>query len=342
MRLSLVSLAALSAALFAVPAFAQEHGHDHGDHGHQHDDHGHAHDDHGHDHGHDHGDHAHTDDADQQPGGLRLTAEAAGELAAGQDATLTLQLSGPDGAPVAGSDFAPTHGRLVHVLIVDEGLEDFHHLHIEPDAEGRATLGFTPAHPRIYRVWVDGQLSEPLDSPAATEGHSHGGGHDHAHDPQADDHHAGHGEDAHAHDAGAVRATDWVRVGDEAAPYIIPADILTAQAGGLSFTLAPQASIRAGMANVMTLSVADAEGAPVTTLQPHLGAFAHIVGFNAGASQMAHAHPSGAEPVTDEAFAGPDLTFEIGFDEPGVHRLFVEVRHQGEVILSSFTVVVRE
>lgn len=331
MRLSLVSLAALSAALFAVPAFAQEHGHDHGDHGHAHDDHGHHHGDHGHDH-----------DADQLPGGLRLTAEASGELSPGQNAALTLQLSGPDGAPVAGSDFIETHGRLVHVLIVDEGLEDFHHLHIEPDAEGRATLSFTPAHPRIYRVWVDGRLSEPLNAPVVNEGHSHGGDHDHAHDPQADDHHAGHGEEAHAHDTGAVRANDWVRVGDDAAPYIIPADILTAQAGGLSFTLAPQASIRPGMANVMTLSVEDAEGAPVTALQPHLGAYAHIVGFNAGASQMAHAHPSGAEPLTDEAFAGPDLAFEIGFEEPGVHRLFVEVRHQGEVIPSSFTVMVSE
>lgn len=89
MRLSLVSLSFLAAALASTPAIAQEHGHEHGDHGHQHDDHGHARDDHAHDdHGHDHG--AHDHDEDPLPSGLRLHVETAGDLAAGRTARLTL------------------------------------------------------------------------------------------------------------------------------------------------------------------------------------------------------------------------------------------------------------
>ncbi len=339
MRLSLISLAALSAALLAAPAIAQEHGHDHDDHGHPHDDHG-------------HGDHAHEDEHD--PSGLRLDLEPAGDLAPGRSATLSLQLSGPDGAPVAASDFVDSHERLVHVLIVDEGLEDFHHLHVEPDAEGRATLSFTPTHARIYRVWVDGRLAEPFDTTAAQpdhhygDGHDHGDDHGHAHDDQDGDHHADHGDEGHGHDAGhgdheahdegAVRATDWVRVGDEAAPFIIPADVLTADAGGLAFTLSPQSEVRAGGMVSMALSVLGAEG----NLEPHLGAFAHIVGFGPAATSMAHAHPLGDAPVSADERAGPDLAFEVGFDEPGVHRLFVEIRHDGELVTAPFTLVVAE
>ncbi len=344
MRLSLISLAALSTALLAAPAIAQEHGHDHDDHGHQHDDHGHAHDDQ------DHGAHAHEDE--HHPSGLRLDVEPAGDLAPGRSATLSLQLSGPDGAPVTAADFVDSHERLVHVLIVDEGLEDFHHLHVEPDAEGRTTLSFTPAHARIYRVWVDGRLAEPFDMTAAQSDHhddaGHHDDHGHGHDDHGGDHHADHGDEDHGHEAGhgdheahgegAVRATDWVRVGDEAAPFIIPADVLTADAGGLAFTLSPQSDVRAGGTVSMALSVAGADG----SLEPHLGAYAHIVGFGPAATSMAHAHPLGDTPLSADERAGPDLAFEVGFEERGVHRLFVEIRHDGELVTAPFTLVVAE
>lgn len=347
MRLSLVSLSVLAAALASTAVFAQENGH--GDHSHQHDDHGH---DHGHDdHGHDHGGNDH--DEDHHSSGLRLNVETGGDLAAGEAAILTLQLTGPDGEPVAGSDFTESHERLVHVLIVDESLEDYHHLHIEPDSNGEASLSFTPAHSRIYRVWVDGRLAEPFE--VDREAHDHHDGHDdhgHDHDSQdGDDHahdhgahaeqegHGDHGGDHHAaHADGAVKATDWVRVGDEAAPYIIPVNVLTADTAGLSFTLTPEGEVDAGHPVRMSLNVSGAEGA----LEPYLGAFAHVVGFNTGASQMAHAHPLGEEPSSADDRAGPDLAFEVSFETAGVHRLFVEVRHDGDIVRAPFTVVVAE
>lgn len=338
MRFSIFSLAVLCVAIGSGPVLAQQHRHDHG----------HAHGDHGHDH---HASDHEGHDAEPRPAGLRLEVEAAGVVAAGQPVTLTLRLSGPDGTPLTSDDLTQTHGELLHVLIVDEGLEDYHHLHPQAGGAGVFTVMFTPQHPRIYQVWVETALKEPFEMAPETAGHDdashhahdHGdhdhGDHDHG---DASDHGAeGQGDGDHAgHAGGAVRASAWVRAGDEAAPYILPIEELAVNAGDLAFTLAPQTAITAGLPVTMTLSVATADGEPVTALQPYLGAYAHIVGFNSGASHMAHTHPLGAAPLDEEDRAGPDLAFEISFGEPGVHRLFVQVRHEDDVILVPFTIIV--
>lgn len=106
----------------------------------------------------------------------------------------------------------------------------------------------------------------------------------------------------------------------------------------MSFALTPEDEVRIGHPVRMSLNVAGAEG----TLEPYLGAFAHIVGFNTGASRMAHAHPLGEEPSGADDRAGPDLSFEVSFETSGVHRLFIEVRHDGGIVRAPFTVVVAE
>jgi hypothetical protein len=71
-----------------------------------------------------------------------------------------------------------------------------------------------------------------------------------------------------------------------------------------------------------------------------MGAFAHVVGFNAGAATMMHVHPDGAEPTTADARGGPTLAFTIQPEVAGSQRLFVQVRANGREVTVPFTLVV--
>ena len=357
MKTALTGLAALSLVLGTAPAWSQ-HSHDNGDthaheqdHGHSHDDdHGHAHDDGGHDH------------HDEAPEGLQLAVEANGSVAPGTPVSLSLALSAPDGTAITADDLVANHGHKLHVMIIDEGLDDFHHLHVDADANGVFQVDFTPQYARIYRVWADTVLAEPLPEAEAEghghphedeharahtdgEAHDHGEGHDHGdgHAEGHDDHHGrdnggDHDESHHGHD-GAETATAWIAVGDEAAPYIAPIETLESEAAGYRFTLAFDDHIHSGESMPMQLTVSDAGGNAVTSLEPVLGAFAHLVGFNPGASAMVHAHPGGAEPQSASERGGPTLNFDVMIENPGVHRLFAHFRIGGEDITTSFTVV---
>lgn len=340
MKLTFSALAAALLLTTAPAALAQHsHGpdsdHDHGDtHAHEGasqrshgDDHGHAHDD-------DHG-HAHEDAA---PEGLQLDVEALSDAGVGRPLTIALSLSTPDGTAIGDADLMEMHQGRVHLMIVDEGLEDFHHLQTSQGDDGRYTVTFTPAHDRIYRVWARAHLREPLES----AGHAHGDEHGHG-DESHGDHgeSAGHGDHHDDHDMGGYgeTASGWVAVGNAAAPYIAPVEQLSAEAGGYSFTLAFDDHIHSGEPVEMRLSVMDSDGNPVDRLEPVMGAFAHLVGFNAGASEMTHAHPSGGHPHGHDDRGGPTLSFEVGFEQSGVHRLFVQTIIDGEDVTAVFTVV---
>ena len=334
MKTTLTGLAALSLMLGAAPAWAQ-HSHD--------DDHGHAHND---DHGHAHGDGGH-DHHDAAPEGLQLAVEANGAVAPGVPVSLSLALSAPDGTAVTADDLVTNHGHKLHIMIIDEGLDDFHHLHVDADANGVFQVEFTPQYARIYRVWADTVLAEPLPEVEQDDhGHDHDDEHEHGHEDEharahahGEDHDHGedHGDD-HGHE-GAETATAWIAVGDEAAPYIAPIEVLESEAAGYRFALSFDGHIHSGESTPMRLTVTDAGGNEITSLEPVLGAFAHLVGFNPGASTMVHAHPGGMEPQSASERGGPALDFDVMIDNPGVHRLFAQFRIGGQDITTSFTVV---
>jgi hypothetical protein len=209
-------------------------------------------------------------------------------------------------------------------MIVDEGLEDYRHLHVDGDANGRFEVTFTPEHQRIYRVWASATLAEALVE--EEHGHPHGGG-----------------EHGDHHESGSrATATDWITVGEDAAPFILPANAFQAESGDYRFEIHAEGDVVAGEASELHLMVTDADGNPVDRLEPLLGAYAHLVGFNTGASRMVHAHPSGMEPQSTDDRSGPELGFEVIFPQAGVYRLFVQVMIDGVEVPAVFTVVAGE
>ena len=224
---------------------------------------------------------------------------------------MSLILSSPDGQPVTADDMALTHDHKLHVMIVDEGLEDYVHMHPEIGADGLYQVRFTPKFPRTYRVWADYTL-------AGSEG-----GDAHGHD-QDDDH------DHHGASSGdQVIVSEALIVGEEAAPELSSEDVLSASANGLTYELSASGQVKAGESVKLVVTITGPNGSAFAGLEPLMGAYGHLVGFNLGATTMVHAHPGGDHPHGDASRGGPQLEFETVFEEAGPHKLFLQTKTGG-------------
>jgi hypothetical protein len=86
--------------------------------------------------------------------------------------------------------------------------------------------------------------------------------------------------------------------------------------------------------------VHDARGAPVTALDPYLGAYAHVSLFESTTQRLTHLHPA----VPASARGAPSdgvLRFHAQFPQRGRYRLFLQFKVDGAVHQAAFTVLAR-
>lgn len=74
---------------------------------------------------------------------------------AGAVTKLSLQIQDDDGTPI--KKFDVLHEKLVHLIVVREGLDEFAHLHPEVDASGMITIEFAFPKSGKYRLFADHQ-----------------------------------------------------------------------------------------------------------------------------------------------------------------------------------------
>lgn len=72
-------------------------------------------------------------------------------------------------------------------------------------------------------------------------------------------------------------------------------------------------------------------GAPVTDLEPYLGAQGHLVALREGDLSFLHVHP-----LDGEAAAG-HIAFAVQYPSDGRYRLFLQFKHEGRVHTVAFT-----
>lgn len=95
-------------------------------------------------------------------------------------------------------------------------------------------------------------------------------------------------------------------------------------------------ALRPGAGSELKLEV-EKDGEPVTDLQPHLGAYGHLVALRAGDLAYLHVHPNG-EPGDGRTESGPEVSFTATAPSKGAYRLFLDFRHEGKVRTAAFTV----
>ncbi len=135
--------------------------------------------------------------------------------------------------------------------------------------------------------------------------------------------------------AGPVDAT-LARTVEVAGAYepVPPVPASTAVVDGYEVALHGAPAV--GEASTLTVSVSR-DGAPVTTLQPYLSAFGHLVALRAGDLGYLHVHPEGDTPDAG-ATAGPDVTFAATTPTTGRYLLYFDFQVDGQVHTAAFVV----
>jgi hypothetical protein len=81
--------------------------------------------------------------------------------------------------------------------------------------------------------------------------------------------------------------------------------------------------------SALTLTVSK-DGAPVTDLQPYLGAYGHVVALREGDLAYLHVHPGG-EPGDGETEPGPEIEFGAEVPSTGRYHLYFDFQHDDVV-----------
>ncbi|MFF0991504.1 heavy-metal-associated domain-containing protein [Kocuria nitroreducens] len=100
------------------------------------------------------------------------------------------------------------------------------------------------------------------------------------------------------------------------------------------FEVSVEGELSAGSASELTLNVTR-DGQPVTTLEPYLGAYGHLVALREGDLAYLHVHPDGAEPVAGEV-SGPGVEFATTAPTPGRYYLYFDFQVDGKVHTAQF------
>lgn len=132
-------------------------------------------------------------------------------------------------------------------------------------------------------------------------------------------------------DAVSLTLSRTVQVAGDFAP-VVPESTRVAQVDG--FTVSLDGDLEAGSASDLVLTVTR-DGQPVTTLQPYLGAFGHLVALRDGDLAYLHVHAEGDEPAAGET-SGPEIAFAAEAPTAGRYLLYLDFQVDGRVHTAEF------
>jgi hypothetical protein len=221
---------------------------------------------------------------------------------AGEEAELTIRVRRRDNKQVV-KDFDIVHEQKMHFIVVSKDLVRFSHEHPESAADGKFTLKYTFPTAGEYRLFADtaprGAGSQVLMQPIKVSG------------PEQ-------------------------AVAIDLKPISKPVETV----GGAKIALANDArSFPVGKSTEVKFTVVDEKtGAPVTDIQPWLGAVAHLILIHQDATTFVHSHPDESDPNNGKG----QITFLARFPKAGMYRGWLQFQRGGQVHTAAFVVLARE
>jgi len=204
-------------------------------------------------------------------------------------------------------DFAVTHTKIMHVIVVRKDLSEFQHVHPDFNATtGEFTLpDLVFPSDGEYRIFAD---FAPTSAPMGPDGILL-----------------------------AVTLDEDVQVGDMAkyVPQQIGSGERTNTFDGYAVTLAtaPQELVAGQMAHLeFTI---EQNGKKVTDLEQYLGALGHSVILKEGTLDFLHVHP------LEQTAQSGTVTFMATFPEAGKYKVFTQFQRAGKVFTTDFVVSVK-
>jgi hypothetical protein len=234
---------------------------------------------------------------------LELRTEPAAPRA-GEPVRLLFRVGEPDSGRTV-TEFQVVHDKRYHLFVASQDLEHLAHVHPEQQEDGSWSIDLTLPQPGYYRIYSD---------------FLPGGG-----TPQ-------------------IIARTLVTAGFErdlasSIPRLSPDRTLVKTVDGTTVGLTPEPGVLvAGRTSRLRYDLAR-DGAPVTDLEPYLGAWGHTLVLSEDALEYVHAHPIEYLPAgAVEPRGGPNVTFDALFPKPGRYRIWTQFKRRGEVSTVSFTV----
>lgn len=250
-------------------------------------------------------DHAHNADTHEAPttdSVIELHLSPSIILTAGKTVKITATLiDKKTGKSLTENDIEVAHTQKFHLLVVDPTLTDYQHIHPTVSKMGEWVFNFTPLKNGNYRAWAN-------IIPTAT--------------------------------GKAEYVSADIGIPDSETPLINKTNSLVSAVGDYTFTLALDEAPKAGGMVMANITVTQ-NGKPFTQLEPVMGAFAHVVGFNEDYKTVIHIHPLGKEPGNADMRGGPQLDFHMEFEKLGFVKLFAQVRVDGKNIFAPFGITVK-
>jgi hypothetical protein len=243
---------------------------------------------------------SHADES-ASPATLKVSFVSAEIFTPGKAQAVTLMLTdAKTDAPIGPNELEVAHTKKLHLLIIDESLTDYQHIHPAPGAKpGEWIFDFTPKFARTYRVWTDTKRN------GADQEYVFGD----------------------------------LPVGPQKAPAPDAKPVASAELNGLKFSLSFDGPVKAGEGVMGNVAVIDAKsGKSFTQLQPIMGAFGHVVAFSRDWGSIEHVHPLGDEPTKDTDRSGPVIGFHMEPQNAGVLKIFVQIRANDRETIVPFTV----
>jgi len=230
----------------------------------------------------------------------QLDVKTSQPLVKGEQTELRIHLRDEEGRSITSAELARMHEEKLHLLVVDETLSDYHHLHPVEASHGNFAVNFAPRAGGRYLVFAD-------VTDRATETQRY------------------------------LRAEVQVSGPRPSPDHIVKHESVVE---GYRFVLSVPHGISVASGGHAVVQVSDSNGKPVRNLEPLMGAFAHGVGFSSDLAAVLHVHPHGPEPQLKAERAGPEIGFHLNPDRRGFHRLYVQVHIDGRDLFAPFGVEV--
>ncbi len=221
---------------------------------------------------------------------------------AGTPVAITLSVAEQKiGDPI--TEFESVHDKLMHLIIVNNDLSYFAHLH--PHLRD-GIFSITHAFPESgeYKIWADAKPKGGAQTLAAFR-LAVGG------QPNRK--------------AELVPDTNFSK---------------KSQDGKYQVRLKLPEKISAGKSVSISFELTEANGKPLADMEPLMGAGGHCVIISGDAREFLHVHP--LEEVEHDWRGGPEVAFQATFPRAGLYRIWGQFQHKGEVLTESFTVMVSQ
>jgi hypothetical protein len=209
------------------------------------------------------------------------------------------------GEPI--KDFDIIHDKLMHLIIANsEDLSHFTHIHPKLNKEtGVFSIVHTFARAGKYKMWIDAKPKGGIQILTAFPFNVEG-------------------QPVHSPTNITSDKTFVKEVMTDGQSYQVTLDFQPEKLG-------------VGMDTKMTFEIRDANGKPISNLEPLMAAGGHCVIIGADAREFLHVHP--AEEVDDIVSwrGGPSVSFLANFPKPGLYRAWGQFQHEGKLLTVDFT-----